>query len=337
MTNPQANWHPDPSGRFDLRYWDGTQWTEHVTKDRVQGTDPLSFPPPVERAEVTEAGTTARDPVSASAQPVGADEPAKQGYFARKRDERKAKEVGRDKFESLALRAATGEPDAMGALPAAVARAQDLYRGGQLEKKLWATMAAAVRSVIDDDVMTQDEESHLHRLGEVLGTPVQKMETEDYALFEELVIAGINDGRFPRVSNAGIMLKKDEVAYGSFSASLMKEQAVRQFRAGTQSVSIPLGGGVRYRVGGVRGRSVVVGSELIVQDSGLLYVTSQRSVFTGQAKTLEFRHDRLVNLEQYNDGIRLNVSNRQTASLFRMQRPSIAAAMITAAVSEHMS
>jgi hypothetical protein len=26
-----AGWHPDPHGRHELRYWDGTQWTQHVS------------------------------------------------------------------------------------------------------------------------------------------------------------------------------------------------------------------------------------------------------------------------------------------------------------------
>ncbi|EED6225551.1 DUF2510 domain-containing protein, partial [Salmonella enterica subsp. enterica serovar Haifa] len=26
----QAGWHPDPSGQFEQRYWDGATWTEHV-------------------------------------------------------------------------------------------------------------------------------------------------------------------------------------------------------------------------------------------------------------------------------------------------------------------
>ena len=35
-----ANWYADPSGRFELRYWDGTQWTEHVSRAGQQFTDP---------------------------------------------------------------------------------------------------------------------------------------------------------------------------------------------------------------------------------------------------------------------------------------------------------
>ncbi len=34
-------WHPDPTGRFDLRYWDGALWTEHVTRGGTQDTDPV--------------------------------------------------------------------------------------------------------------------------------------------------------------------------------------------------------------------------------------------------------------------------------------------------------
>jgi hypothetical protein len=35
-----AGWYHDPSGRFELRYWDGTAWTEHVARGGQQYTDP---------------------------------------------------------------------------------------------------------------------------------------------------------------------------------------------------------------------------------------------------------------------------------------------------------
>ena len=34
-----AAWYPDPSKRFELRYWDGTEWTEHVARGGQQFTD----------------------------------------------------------------------------------------------------------------------------------------------------------------------------------------------------------------------------------------------------------------------------------------------------------
>jgi len=90
--------------------------------------------------------------------------------------------------------------------------------------------------------------------------------------------------------------------------------------------------GVTYRVGQVRAHSLVVGTHLVAQDSGNVVVTDRRAVFMGTKKTLEFRRDRLVGLGQYADGLRLSVSNRQTASLFRFAQgssPTIAAALLS--------
>lgn len=41
MTETQhpAAWHPDPSKRHEQRYWDGAQWTEHVSTNGVQIVD----------------------------------------------------------------------------------------------------------------------------------------------------------------------------------------------------------------------------------------------------------------------------------------------------------
>ena len=35
-----ANWYKDPSGRFELRYWNGSAWTEHVSTGGTQSIDP---------------------------------------------------------------------------------------------------------------------------------------------------------------------------------------------------------------------------------------------------------------------------------------------------------
>jgi hypothetical protein len=35
-----AGWYHDPAGRYELRYWDGSAWTEHVSRAGQQYTDP---------------------------------------------------------------------------------------------------------------------------------------------------------------------------------------------------------------------------------------------------------------------------------------------------------
>jgi hypothetical protein len=36
-----GRWAPDPYGRFQVRYWNGTKWTEHVSNDGVTALDPM--------------------------------------------------------------------------------------------------------------------------------------------------------------------------------------------------------------------------------------------------------------------------------------------------------
>lgn len=43
MTNPStdvpAGWHADPHGRHELRYWDGSTWSDHISNGGVTGKD----------------------------------------------------------------------------------------------------------------------------------------------------------------------------------------------------------------------------------------------------------------------------------------------------------
>jgi hypothetical protein len=62
-----AGWNPDPYGRHAFRYWDGGQWTEHVSDHGDTGVDP----PPTPTADTLppdggamESPMPAREPVS---------------------------------------------------------------------------------------------------------------------------------------------------------------------------------------------------------------------------------------------------------------------------------
>jgi hypothetical protein len=38
---PGPAWYDDPAGRFDFRYWDGREWTHHVSRAGAAEVDPL--------------------------------------------------------------------------------------------------------------------------------------------------------------------------------------------------------------------------------------------------------------------------------------------------------
>jgi hypothetical protein len=47
---PEASWLPDPSGGHELRYWNGTAWTEHVSDQGTTAVEPpaLGLPAPAD-------------------------------------------------------------------------------------------------------------------------------------------------------------------------------------------------------------------------------------------------------------------------------------------------
>jgi uncharacterized protein YxjI len=64
------NWYPDPSGRHELRYFDGSAWTEHVSDHGRQSVDAPGGPshvPTVSRAQEKIAGDVARAGLAGSA------------------------------------------------------------------------------------------------------------------------------------------------------------------------------------------------------------------------------------------------------------------------------
>ncbi|GAA4804368.1 AIM24 family protein [Nocardioides caeni] len=55
----EAAWHPDPTGRHEMRYWDGTRWTEHVSDAGVQSTSPVEGGAPAQSDQQAQGGQPA--------------------------------------------------------------------------------------------------------------------------------------------------------------------------------------------------------------------------------------------------------------------------------------
>ena len=47
MSDHPADWYPDPSGKHEYRYWDGSQWTANVSNHGRQSSDPLTTSAPL--------------------------------------------------------------------------------------------------------------------------------------------------------------------------------------------------------------------------------------------------------------------------------------------------
>lgn len=206
------------------------------------------------------------------------------------------------------------------------------YTQAELQQIAVQEINQFVQTALADNVLSEEEDNRLGELVPVL-TSWESLVAAYPDLADRLVIANANAGRLPTVSNSNFLLTDREVLHAQCPASLMKEVTLREFRAGYQGFSFPIGkSGIRYRVGGARGHSVVVGTEWQVADTGTLAITSHRAMFVGVRKTIEMQYAKLANLNVYTDGIQFHLTNRQTAPLFTVRNGEVLAALINAAV-----
>ncbi len=143
---------------------------------------------------------------------------------------------------------------------------------------------------------------------------------------------GLAQGGLFLETETSLLLKRDETPILDVGVNLLKEIADRRYQGGSQGVSVPLGHGVRYRVGEYRGHMVTVGHHWEPADHGQLTVTDKRIVFHGARKTLEFTFAKLATLNTYSDAIALGVTSRQATSTFGTPEPELIAGLIHAAV-----
>jgi hypothetical protein len=92
-----------------------------------------------------------------------------------------------------------------------------------------------------------------------------------------------------------------------------------RYSGGSQGFSIPLGAGIRYRVGSFKG-TMIPGEEMQMdKDQGMVKLTNQRLIFAGPIATTEWAFEKL--LSSFSNPARTDfifgVSNRQKSSGLR--------------------
>ncbi|MDD5494578.1 MAG: hypothetical protein PHG36_07930, partial [Dehalococcoidia bacterium] len=152
------------------------------------------------------------------------------------------------------------------------------------------------------------------------------------SLAARLMVAAINDGRLPVITETKLILKPGEIARVEMAAALLKETAKYQYQGGYSGVSFRIAKGVSYRTGGFRGNRVNVGTEIRVDDTGTIICTSQRCVFLGSLKTVEIPYNKLLSMDIYEDGIRFHISNKQKAIFIKLLIAHPIAALINASI-----
>jgi hypothetical protein len=111
--------------------------------------------------------------------------------------------------------------------------------------------------------------------------------------------------------------KKGELVLWTGSISYLEAgRTPSRFVGGSRGVSIPIGAGIRFRVGSFQGQMVPGEQMQIEKDKGLVKLTNQRLIFSGPIASTEWAFSNLLSSfsNPTRDDYIFGVSNRQKSS-----------------------
>ncbi len=207
--------------------------------------------------------------------------------------------------------------------------AQNLYnlqiRLGLSDSDTYLLRVSAFVSFLDGAVMADTVEKAHPRLPGILkglglagtGDPVLAAAVQRAIL--HLTKKVIQFGVLPTldVGASRLAMIEGEVCHFELSASLLEERVINSgWEAGNSGFSFRVAKGVRFHVGGTKGRRVSE-KAVVPVSTGTLSITNKRIVFLGVPKSFDFPWKRVLSVEPFTDGLQLYVSNRQKSPTLR--------------------
>ncbi|MBS1718858.1 MAG: FHA domain-containing protein [Armatimonadetes bacterium] len=134
----------------------------------------------------------------------------------------------------------------------------------------------------------------------------------------------IRQGQMPICGDSALNLADGEVSHVELGAALLEERVVNSgWVGGNTGVSFRVAKGVRFHVGGTRGRRVSERAVVPVSH-GLLAITNHRIAFLGNPKSFEAKWSRVMGVEPFGDGLTVFIANRAKAPTVQYVQPELA-------------
>jgi len=167
----------------------------------------------------------------------------------------------------------------------------------------------AVDHFLDDGDLDEAEESRLSEFASVFSLSQDDLDSRgSYSrMIKGAILRNILNGTIPERLNVQGHLpfnfqKTEKLIWLFPDVAYYEDRKRREFVGGHQGVSFRVAKGVYYRVGGFKGRPVET-TETVAVGSGPMGVTNKHIYFAGDRKSFRIRHDKIVTIQPYADGV----------------------------------
>ncbi len=159
-----------------------------------------------------------------------------------------------------------------------------------------------VKKITSDERLSPDELEELESISKSLNVNLD-LDSKSREAFDKMKRYWIiENGELPALQ-VDINLQKNETCYVQTRADWHELRTVtKRINYAGPSARIKIMKGLSYRVGSVSVERVT-SEHMQHLDSGILYVTNKRLIFTGQKKNANIRLDKILSITPYSDGI----------------------------------
>lgn len=109
---------------------------------------------------------------------------------------------------------------------------------------------------------------------------------------------------------SGLFLQPGEMCHWEEIARIMEQRVHREYAGVSQGVSVPLGHGLRYRVGAFKGAPI---DKAYMADCGpgRLHITSQRVCFAGEQQSAAIEWKKIINVSGFSEGFSIQTGAKK--------------------------
>ncbi|MEX0893464.1 MAG: hypothetical protein WEB88_14955 [Gemmatimonadota bacterium] len=188
----------------------------------------------------------------------------------------------------------------------------------------------ALRDAAADDHLTAEEDGVLRRLSAQLGVGEQDLGDDGRTLARLRALARIEAGRLPLVGSP-VPLAADERSHWVGPCTLATRLGIG-LGVGHSAVEEPHGRTFRvadtepFHPGGARD-ALRPSPRILPADLGILVITDRRTLLRGARRSAELRHDQLVSITVYGDGVRLTDAT-ETSHIVLVDDADLTAALL---------
>lgn len=179
----------------------------------------------------------------------------------------------------------------------------------EISEYLVSGWEATVDHFLNDGALDKEEELSLLAFVDSFQLPQDTLDRKGaFARMAEAgVIRDVLQGKIPDRIKIDTPLpfnfqKSEKLIWVFKDVVYLEDRNKTEYKGRSQGISVRVMKGVYYRFGGNKGEAVTRTERLHV-DTGLLAITTKHIYFSGPKKSMRIRHDKVVSLTPYSDGI----------------------------------